>query len=202
LNTNQFRLTEKGGHAWEDWELEGGERWQEERSLIDLPEHLQGLVTNIGWNFNKPIKTPQEVRGIKLLLRWGWIEEDTSTVDELLFELGGDPLGRAVETYVKIAREEPTSEEEIEECRKVILDEVETSIGQFGDEKLLESIVEDLSEAETRSEKIIAIDRGIGWIHGSVGPHPSRYHPMTIVSKILDRLAEGEEGPSTPRFGR
>ncbi len=107
------------------------------------------------------------------LLREGYIEKETRSVDQIVESLSNSRAKGILKTYIKIARGEYVSDKTLDYTIRRLIKSLE-DVDPFED-------MEALMEAETRAEKILAIDKVIQFIHGAgIGFLPG------LLGKVID----------------
>ena len=131
----------------------------------------------------------------------GYIVKVEETLEDLLGRLPAEPgpatpgmgLRKAMRVYTKIAEGKLVPDEDIEALRQFLIAAAEEAfIDDEEAEETLENVLRNLRAAKTRSDKIIAIDGAISFVHAGLIP-PSVPDEevgdvMKNVTKILEKL--------------
>lgn len=145
-------------------------------------------------------------RLLDTLIRKGLVKAEPQRIEDYLDLLPRGPLRENMRTYVRIAREEPVGDSEIETLRKSLVEGLRGAEGwkdtRTDKIKISGRVISRLERAETRAEKVIAIDSAIGLVHGEglalqygTGTTDSfgGGQQYVVAREILDRLSEGEK---------
>lgn len=112
---------------------------------------------------------PSQLVQIGHLIRKGFVKEDRSTLEELVEYLPSS-LQKPIRTYVKVAMERSVSDTEIDSAYKSLtrktghIKEFVEDYAQLRglDEEHEKSLLDSITKAKTRSDKIVAIDQIVG----------------------------------------
>ena len=176
-------------------------------SNLSAEDHALLLTVDSRQLVSIPVeRIPYYRRKLDKLVRLGYLKKSFDTAEEIAETLPR-PFSSFMGTYVKIARGKPTSDKEIEDLRRRLASGIEKSYGLWiGDwtrepSSTPKEVLLELRSAETKKEKIIAIDRAMGFEHE--GGHVltdtvEREDALRgqevgfAVKRILGRLREGE----------
>jgi len=202
MRTDQFVLTERG-KVWYEKFLDTD---AESFGWVGREAHAVANMIERGVDYD--LEAWDLMPGFEFLLKRGYIEKATDSIDILLEKLPtSGNLKRNLETYVRIARGLPVSDSNLEGLRLDLLD-MFAEYGEFAedDERKLPQRIEELRRARSRSDKIIAVDSAMQIIHrGGFGDMPTGAglgeeekrdiwtgESHKIVGRILGRLFHGE----------
>lgn len=186
MNTYQLKLTDKGEQRM---------RFLDEKASRLYPKRLPdreiqefGLLDAIHWGLDWP------VWGLKSeildgLLKEASVEVDPSSLSDLLLEVPQPGIRKSLEAYIQLGKEElPPSE--LNELGDLVHDWVkDLEMGRVSeeDDEIQVETLKALEEAETRSERVEAIDQAISLIHRARGWSESDRYKIPI-RKILNKL--------------
>jgi len=148
-----------------------------------------------------PIKG-DALRLLRKLLREGYVKEDSSSTEEIISTLPTKQK-KVLGIYSRIARERPVSDEEVDEVFNLLKKGSRKArswirLHLVRDPSAIDTTSRLLSEAKTRSDKVVAIDAVMGLWHerGSClddftgdGDRKDAEEVRSKVNKVLNRLA-------------
>lgn len=148
-----YVVTEKGSELLTKLNLTG----KEDCKTADILRRASGEGSSLG-EYNKKV--------IGKLLSEGLIEEDHVPLEDLTNEITGlyKPLGKVLTTYIRIAEERDVSDKELDRAISFLRRNISADLRESRP-KLARKIRSILSSASSRSDKIIALDSCIAYIH-------------------------------------
>jgi len=200
LKLTDYSLTEKGEaqlHRWAEMGYEFGGR---PKSIEKFYEVLEAISDYL------PLKEDLDPRVISELERRGLVEYNPSDTIQILSDIKNPDMRRDLGIYRRIARGERITPMELNGLYSRVRDMVEKVC--FGHRPGLRGVTRDevdrlwevVKEADTKADKILAIDVGMSLIH-SYGRIPmvcmwdvsEDEEDWTSGNRLLTRLAEAEE---------
>jgi hypothetical protein len=154
-STGEFIATDKGTEIY--------------NSDIPLSTQQARILGHIIEGVDTPLNRSQ-TKGLEGLLKKGYIQEIGKVPIETLVGKVSGPFRKDLETYVRIAKGKVVSNTEVESLKHSLLRRLKAIPNNPADADyrvVPKKLLSDLSSAHTRSEKIIAIDSSINFLHSS-----------------------------------